>query len=511
MMLQLSKHTLPNSATGVSIPGNECFQLPERVLQFGTGVLLRGLPDYFIDKANKLGVFNGRIVVVKSTDHGGDAKLFQQQDMLYTQCERGFSKGIEIDEVTVNASWSRLLSARLHWDAVVACAANPDIEIVISNTTEAGLQLSAEDAWGQYPPVSFPGKLLALLYHRYQVFNGDRAKGWVILPTELVTNNGDVLKSLVISLAMRFALPAPFLQWIEQATYFCNTLVDRIVPGRMPASEHAQMEQRLGYVDPLMIMSETYRLWAIETMDEEVRQRLSFAAADEAVIITPDIRKYVELKLRLLNGTHSFCCAIAYMLGFDNVKQAMANDEFSGFLQALMCEEIIPCLIDNEIAHSEAQQFADDVLDRFRNPFLDHKWLSIALEYTGKMKMRNVPLLQRYYQRIGKMPERMTFGFAAYLLFMRCQQNEAGQFEGSINGQVYRVQDSLAGILSEAWKKANPDEVLNSVFSNETLWGTNLDELPGFRSQVQNCMESIEGAGMAVAFSNRVACRSLQG
>jgi tagaturonate reductase len=509
-MQQLSKHTLPNIASGVSFPGAECFQLPEKVLQFGTGVLLRGLPDYFIDKANKQGVFNGRVVVVKSTDRGNDAELFSQQDMLYTHCERGFAKGVEVEALTVNASWSRLLSARQQWGEIVECAANPGIEIVISNTTEAGLQLSPDDAWGQTPPVSFPAKLLVLLYHRYEVFSGDESKGWVILPTELVTNNGTLLKSLVVSLARKFDLPAGFLHWLDQANHFCNTLVDRIVPGAMPAREHAQMEQRLGYTDPLMIMSETYRLWAIETSSDMVRKRLSFAMADEAVIIAPDIRKYVELKLRLLNGSHSFSCAIAHMLGFGNVKQAMANEEFSSFLKGLMYEEIIPCLVDDVITEAEAQQFADDVLDRFRNPFLDHKWLSIALEYTGKMKMRNVPLLQRFFHRTGKLPERMTFGFAAYLLFMRCRQHEAGYYEGSMNGQHYKVQDSQAAILSEAWQQQDIGDVLNRVLGNESLWGSDLLQLPGFKSMLQKGLELIDKSGMTVAFSNQVACKSLQ-
>ena len=279
----LSKYNLKNiSATDAPVPDAALFDLPEKVLQFGTGVLLRGLPDYFIDKANKQGIFNGRIVVVKSTD-GGDASAFEKQDGLYTVCMRGVENGKKYEEDIINASISRVLSARSEWNKVLECAHNPQLKIIISNTTEVGIQLVQDDI-RRHPPVSYPGKLLAFLYERYKAFQGSRQSGMLIVPTELIIDNGKKLESIVIELAHLNGLDGSFIDWLEKANRFCNSLVDRIVPGKPEADLKKAIENKLGYSDELLIMSEVYRLWAIEG-DEEVADVLSFAQADKGVVI----------------------------------------------------------------------------------------------------------------------------------------------------------------------------------------------------------------------------------
>ena len=220
-----------SSNDAVKIPGEQLFELPEKVLQFGTGVLLRGLPDYFIDKANKQGIFNGRIVVIKSTSTGG-VDAFSEQDGLYTLCVRGVEGDQIIEENILNASISRVLSASTEWNEILRCATNPEIEIVISNTTEAGVVLTDDDI-RLSPPTSFPGKLLAFLHHRYDHFKADKSKGMIIIPTELLVDNGTVLKDILIELANKNKLSADFMDWLVNNNHFCNSLVDRIVPGKM--------------------------------------------------------------------------------------------------------------------------------------------------------------------------------------------------------------------------------------------------------------------------------------
>ena len=220
----LSKFNLKNINTGrVAVPDEALFDLPEKVLQFGTGVLLRGLPDYFIDKANKQGIFNGRIVVVKSTD-GGDAAAFEKQDGLYTICVRGIEGGNKHEENIVCSSISRVLSAKNEWNKILECAHNPQMKIIISNTTEVGIELVQDDI-RRYPPVSFPGKLLAFLYERYKAFAGSRQSGMVIIPTELIVDNGKKLESIVTELAYLNALEESFIDWLETSNTFCNSLV----------------------------------------------------------------------------------------------------------------------------------------------------------------------------------------------------------------------------------------------------------------------------------------------
>src|SRR5580700_1180592 len=319
--MNLSKENLSAiRETGLIKPGAALFELPEKVLQFGTGVLLRGLPDYFIDKANRQGLFNGRVVVVKSTD-SGDAGAFDRQNGLYTLCVRGIEDGHKIEENIICSAISRVLSARDQWSQILELAHRPEMQIIVSNTTEVGIQL-VEDDIRRRPPVSFPGKLLAFLFERFNAFAGSPESGMVIIPTELIVDNGKKLAGIVKELARLGELGTDFIAWLEQHCRFCSSLVDRIVPGRPDASILHQLSHDLGYTDDLLAISEVYRLWAIEG-DERVRAILSFAAADEGVIIQPDIEIYRELKLRLLNGTHTLSCGLAWLAGFTTVKQAM--------------------------------------------------------------------------------------------------------------------------------------------------------------------------------------------
>ena len=208
--MQLSEKTIGEIKRGeIDIPGEGYFALPEKVLQFGTGVLLRGLPDYFIDKANKQKIFNGRVVMVKSTDSGG-TDAFDKQDNLYTLCVRGIEDGKNVQEDIINASISRVLSAKKDWEEILKCASSGDMQIVISNTTEVGLVLTKDNVHAS-PPSSFPGKLLAFLYRRYKSFNGDLSKGMVIIPTELIPQNADKLLSILLELGQQNGLETAFL------------------------------------------------------------------------------------------------------------------------------------------------------------------------------------------------------------------------------------------------------------------------------------------------------------
>jgi tagaturonate reductase len=471
--------------------------LPEKVIQFGTGVLLRGLPDFFIDKANKAGVFNGRVVMIKSTSSGNDASLFASQDMLYTQCVRGIREGAEIKENWINASISRILSAKDQWDEVLACAENPDIRVIISNTTEAGLQLSPDDNPNDAPPRSFPAKLLALLYHRFTHTSGDKHSGFVILPTELVSGNGGVLKGMLLHLANTFYADQPaFLDWVVQCNVICNTLVDRIVPGALPAAEYAEMEATLGYSDSLMIMSEAYSLWAIEREDEAIDSLLSFSTVNPEVVLCRDIHRFKELKLRLLNGTHTMVCALAIHYGFVTVKEAMADEDFNVFIKALTTEEIARSVVDDKISYEDALTFASSVLDRFRNPFLNHKWQSIAFQYAEKMKMRNIPVLNRYRQVYGTVPERMAFGFAAFLLLLRelCTNSLNSSDNGS---KSLSFEEKNLGYFSEVFAANEVPAALEMIMKNAGLWGSDFCGWTEFHESVLQYAGMIEASGAA--------------
>ncbi len=497
--MQLSKKILTQLNGAVkSIPAEQLFDLPEKVLQFGTGVLLRGLPDYYIDKANKQNIFNGRVVVVKSTDNGA-ADAFDEQNGLYTHCIRGLYEQVMVDECIVNASISRVLSAATQWNAVLACAGNPELQVIISNTTEVGIVFIPDDNINGKPPISFPGKLLAFLYERYKIFNGDVNRGMVIVPTELITDNGSKLQSIVMELAHINKFDYAFIDWLESANTFCNTLVDRIVPGRLPADQQKTTERKLGYSDELMIMSEPYSLWAIESANKKVKDILSFAQVDENVVITDNIGKYRELKLRLLNGTHSFSSGLAHLAGFETVKEAMNDGTIGLYVYDLMVHEIVPAVANGTISTLEALEFANSVIERFRNPFIDHKWISITLNYTHKMKTRNVPLLKEHYRHNLYVPDYMAIGFAGYILFMKCEATENGKYYGEYKGVIYPIQDEQASFFRLQWQNDNISEIVPGILGNQSLWGEDLNLLPGFAYAVTNHLRSFIQNGVIAA------------
>ena len=490
--MQLNKQLIleGNLSQTFSVPGADIFDLPEKVLQFGTGVLLRGLPDFYIDKANKQGIFNGRVVMVKST--GKDVDEFASQDGLFTQCIKGIIDGKSVEEYIINASVSKVLSARYHWNEIMQYAASADMQIIISNTTEIGIELKADDNIHAIPPVSFPAKLLAFLFKRFQHFNGSKESGMVIVATELIADNANKLKEIILQLAALNNLNSEFVNWLNTTNDFCNSLVDRIVPGALKKQAQSAFEKNADYTDALTIMSEPYRLWAIESSLESTKELLSFYKADETVIITPDINKYLELKLRLLNATHTFSCALAYLAGFDLVYESMREEAISKFITKLMLQEIAPCITGDTISTEEAETFANSVIDRFCNPFIEHKWLGISVNYTAKIKMRCLPLMLGYYEKTGKMPSYMSAGFAAYILFTKPVEFTNGVYYGKAHEKKYKIDDNSAALFYKLWQQAPADVVTQKVLSDESLWGTDLTNIPGFAALVQYFLQQFD-------------------
>lgn len=499
--MKLSLYTLKNIPTGhIIVPDEDIFELPEKVLQFGTGMLLRGLPDYFIDKANRRGIFNGRIVVVKSTSKG-DSSEFEKQDGLYTICERGIVNGEKIEMDIVSSSISRVLTAQNDWEQILESAHNPEIKIIISNTTEMGIQLIKEDI-RRHPPVSFPGKLLSFLYERFRAFNGAKDMGFVIVPTELIPENGKKLESVVLELAHLNGLENVFIEWLEEHNYFCNSLVDRIVTGMPTPDEREDYFENLGYRDELLIVSEVYCLWAIEG-DDYVKDVLSFYKADDAVKIEPDIELYRELKLRLLNGTHTLVCGIAFQAGLGTVRSAMESSSMSVYLEELIYSEIGPS-ISFKMDNSVIIDFTQKVLDRFRNPHIQHYWKSIAQNYSQKMKLRCVPLLLHYFEKNKTAPPLITFGFAAYIHYMKSVKKEEGNYFGFSNGSFYLIDDEMAAHFFHLWQNGTPKSVVGNVLGNANYWNSNLNWLPGFSHEVLGYLNIIMKEGMKSAIEDLV-------
>ncbi len=458
--------------------------LPEKVLQFGTGILLRGLPDYFINKANHQGQFGGRIAIIKST--AGGIEDFEKQNFRFTTCVRGIVNGKKIEENIDNTAISRVLRAWDDWPSILKLASQPELQIIISNTTEVGIQSEPESIL-ERAPHSFPAKVTALLYERFKQL-GSQSADVVVIPTELVPDNGMLLKNIVLQLSAYNKLKGVFEQWLSEKILFCNSLVDRIV-----TRPSETVKGTLNDFNSLTIQAEPYKLWAIEG-GERVRKILTFAPADRGVIIAENIAYYRERKIRLLNGTHTISVCLGFLQGFETVYDCMQDKAMSAFIQDVMLQEIEPTLLLG--TKSQNRQFALDVLDRFRNPFTAHRLLSITLQATAKMKMRNVPTFFSYAAKFRTVPDLLAKGFAAYLLFMRATHYEKGSYFGSRRGEPYLIQDDQSAFFYQAWKNVQPGEAslqnfVRDVCQNTTLWDKDLTQLPNFVEAVSKHLQHV--------------------
>lgn len=405
----LNHHNFIAKYQDLQIAPDKILAFPERVLQFGTGVLLRGLPDYYIDKANKEGHFQGRVVVVKTTGSSAGSE-FANQDNLYTHIIKGVANGQLVEEEIINASISRVLHATADWQEVLACARRPEIDILISNTTEQGLVFTQED-FNDETPKSFPGKLLVYLIERYQAIGQQPESALMVIPTELIEHNGDLLKGILAKHMAYHPCPDGFATWLENHIVFCNSLVDRIVPGKPDTAILEAYWTDLAYQDDLLIESEPYNLWAIEG-PAGIEEKLGFAQGNEGIKLTDDITVYKELKLRLLNACHTFSAGVALLSSLETVTESMQDAGFEDFITKLTAD--IRASIAFPIDDQVKIKFAADVLDRFRNPNIRHYWKSIVFSFTEKFKIRCMPLMKEYYKRHGSFPERMVQGLAAY-------------------------------------------------------------------------------------------------
>jgi tagaturonate reductase len=476
---------LKNQDSGVH---EKTFAFPEKILQFGTGVLLRGLVDYLVDKANRQGIYEGRIVVVKSTE--GDTSDFSSQNSLFTTHIKGVSQGELVDQVLINAAISRVLQSNAEWQEILAVVRQPALQTIISNTTEVGIQYVPEKI-ADSVPASFPGKLLAVLWERFTYFKGSANTGFVIVPTELVVDNGRLLKDIVLQLAAYNELPPAFITWVQQDNHFCNSLVDRIVPGK--PRNLAEIEQQAGYTDKLWIEVEPYLLWAIEG-NEHTRSVLSFYKADERMLIEPRITPFREQKLRLLNGSHTAAVPLAFLSGLNTVYECMQDDYMSHFFREVVLREILPTI---EEACPTATAFAPEVLDRFANPFIAHKLISITFQESSKMNARNVRTLVRYYEKYKALPPHLCLGFAAMLLFLQPAREEAGKYYGNRGGEEYVITDDNAPVFAAWWRDhTNINDMVTGICSDKRLWETDLTAIPGFAEQVAGILKMLKSDGV---------------
>ena len=377
-------------------------QRPEKVIQFGEGGFLRGFADWMIQKLNEKTDFCGSVVVVQPIKEGL-CDVLTQQNCVYTHLIRG----VEGVEKTVVDVISRCVKPYENYGEYLALAENPDFRFIISNTTEAGICFEENDKFSDAPPKSFPAKLTQLLFKRFEL----GLKGFIILPCELIDRNGDNLKKTVLKYAETWNLGEEFKKWVENENIFCNTLVDRINTG-FPKDENID----LGYEDKMLNTSEFFHLWVIET-EFDIEKELPFSDAGLNVIVTKDkLEMYRTRKVRILNGAHTSMVPYALLCGLDTVKSCMDNEVMKKHLEKCVFDEIIPTL---DLPKDELIAYANNVIERFSNPYIKHYLSAIALNSVSKFKVRVLPSILEYINRFGKKPETLIFSFAKLIDFYK--------------------------------------------------------------------------------------------
>jgi tagaturonate reductase len=460
---------------------------PIRVIQFGEGNFLRAFVDYALHVLNRDTAFDGSVAVVQPIPNGL-VDLLESQDGLYTLLQKGVTKGEIIDNQDVIDVIEKCINPYKQITAYEQLAKLDTLEFVFSNTTEAGIRYDEKDTYDGNPPNTFPGKLTLLLHKRFEYFNGAVSKGLTIIPCELINNNADALKECVLSYAALWSLGADFIDWIHKANQFHNTLVDRIVPG-YPKNEASTLCQQFGYEDKLIVSAESFFLWVVEA-DEALKEKLPFDKTAINVKFVQSIQPYRTRKVRILNGIHTSMVPFCYLHGLRTVKESIDDDFASQFIKGMMHTEIIPSI---DMDKNELEGYAEEVFDRFRNPFIVHKLESIALNSISKFKVRVLPSLLSYFEKYHQLPSYSSLALASLIVFYR----------GTFQGHKLPVQDApdIVEFFENAWENFDDDQLVSAVLSNESFWDMDLTTIDGLATLVSQMVGVIKNQGIKTAFN----------
>jgi tagaturonate reductase len=462
---------------------------PERIVQFGAGNFLRAFVSWIIEILNEQAAFASSVVVVKVTPDGSYQDL-DEQDGLFHVLTQGIQNGAYVSETKLITCVKRAVYPYLDYQAYLALARQPEIRFLISNTTEAGIRYDPNDQVSDQPPACFPAKLTHFLYTRYQHFAGAADKGCIILPTELVENNGAQLREMILRYARQWQLASGFSGWIAKHNTFCNTLVDRIVTG-FPDEQAESLQQQLGFEDRLLVAGEPYLSWIIEA-PPSLREELPIEQTTLNIKIVPDANPYRVTKVRILNGLHTSMVMIGYLIGLRAVRECVEHPALAQFLQDEVAQEIIPAL---NLPEAELSQFARDVFDRFRNPSIQHQLLTIAVNSSAKVRTRLLPSILAFRQKRQTLPARLVLALAAFIRF----------YKGEWRGEAIPLQDDAAvlGWFKTIWQPDHtPEQRVAAILGNHSLWGDDLNDIPGLHAQVCAYLERIDAEGMLPIIQN---------
>ena len=456
---------------------------PERIIQFGEGNFLRAFVDWIIYNMNQKAEFNSSVVIVQPLENGM-VNMLNEKDCLYHVNLQGLQNGKEVDSIQLIDVVSRGLNPYTQYDEFLKLAENPDMRFVISNTTEAGIAFDPSCKLEDAPAKSYPGKLTQLLFHRFKFFNGAMDKGLIILPCELIFDNGKVLKKCIDQYIELWNLGEDFKHWFDTACGVYCTLVDRIVPG-YPRDTIGQILDQIGLDDKLVVKGEIFHLWVIEA-PETVEKEFPADRAGLNVLFVPSEKPYHDRKVTLLNGPHTVLSPVGYLAGLNTVKECCEDPVIGQFVKKVMYDELLETL---DLPKEELIQFADAVMERFRNPFVKHFVTSIMLNSFPKFKTRDLPGLKIFLERKGELPSGLVLGLAGIITY----------YKGGKRGNdeiVLKDDQEIIDLLKNLWADGSPIDVAKGVLGAEFIWGEDLNLIPGLTERLSEYLQMIQDKGM---------------
>lgn len=482
---------------------------PVKVMQFGEGNFLRAFVDYIFDVTNEKTDFNGGVVIVKPIEFG-TLDRFHDQECQYTLQLRGFENG-EPKKITRQiTSVVDAVAAIEDYDKFMEYGTCETLRFIVSNTTEAGIVFDATDDFNACPPKTYPGKLTKLLFERYKKYDGAADKGLILLPCELIADNGIELKKCIMQFIDLWKLEDGFKDWVNTACSFCPTLVDRIVPG-YPRDEAEELCKEFGYEDQLIDTAETFGLWVVESDAnlplEQLAKELPFEEAGLNVVFTKDHHPYKERKVRILNGSHTSFVLASFLAGNDIVKQSMDDPTIRKYMEETLFDEVIPTL---SLSAEECKTFTEAVIERFQNPFIKHKLLDISLNSVSKWEARCLPSFLGYVEKFNRLPKYLTFSIAALMSFYTTQEeaefNGGKCLVGDRNGEKYNIRDDqyVLDFFKENSSKS-PEEFTHAYLSNTKFFGgEDLTKVEGLEAAVAGYIADIRARGMRAVVTDLV-------
>jgi len=455
---------------------------PVTVLQIGEGNFLRGFFDWMVQESRKQGKFRGGIAVTQPRPSGKPKiDALNGQDRLYTLVVRGIENGERVERRELISVFAEAFDPYEEWERLVRLAVSPDLRIVVSNTTEAGLVYRPEMLKEGEPIVSYPGKIAYLLYRRFLEYGGASDRGLLFFPCELLERNGDALRECVLKYSEDWGFPETFREWVKSSNRFLNSLVDRIVTGYPDREQAETWFAEWGYRDDLLCVAEPYHLWAIEG-ESELDERLPLAVAGLNVVWTDDLKPFQERKVRILNGAHTLMAPLGILGGVEHVRELMEHDTLGPYIRSTVAEEIVPSLPYPE---EELLGYAESVFERYLNPFIRHRLADIAMNGISKFKARLLPTIEYYVRRGETIPSRLVRGMAGMLRYYRVQREGEVFFGTTFAGLRYPVRDdaqtleTMAAIWEEAKQTDEPlERTISRLLATEGLWGKDLSEWP---------------------------------